>query len=68
MIQKQLSKNEKISRKQSFSFLVLIFANPFSGQYCFPIAPENNLILVKKSTKMQMRQKIFSGDETGQDV
>ena len=61
MIQKQLSKNQKISRKQSLSLLVLIFANPFSGQCCCLIVPENNLIIVKKSTKMQMRQKIFRG-------
>ena len=56
MIQRQPSKIEKTSWKQSFPFLVLILVTHSPGQCCLSVPPESNLILVKKSSKMQMIQ------------
>ena len=51
-------KKRKISWKQSF-LLVLIFANPFPANVTFLYPPKKSMMLAKKSTRMQLRQKMF---------
>ena len=52
----QLSNSENIYGNKAFLFKFWFLLNHFLGQCCFSIPPENNLILVKMSPKMQLKQ------------